>query len=117
MRKIITQNKNIMTISGGCFLFISFLITGSILVMVLNIPEAMGENLKIFKISDEDSNRESLVMPQDPYIGLKGESNGDAVAEDDDFKLEKTIIINREICGVEDEITQTSFEYRCEDGW
>ncbi|WP_458746000.1 hypothetical protein [Candidatus Nitrosocosmicus sp. T] len=56
-------------------------------------------------------------MPQDPYIGLQGEGNGDAAAEDDDFKLEKTIIVNGEICGVEDEITQTSFEYRFEDGW
>jgi hypothetical protein len=73
--------------------------------MVLNIPEAMGENLKIFKITDEDSNRESLVMPQDPHIGLKDEGNGDAASEDDDFKLEKTIIVNGEICGVEDEIT------------
>lgn len=117
MRRIITQSKNIMTISGGHFIFIAFLITGSISGMVLNTHEAMGGNLKIFKIADEDSNRESLVIPQDPYIGLKGEGNGDAAAEDDDFKLEKTIIVNGEICGVEDEITQTSFEYRCEDGW
>jgi hypothetical protein len=44
-------------------------------------------NTKI-KNKEEDPNREPLVMPQDPQIGLKGQGNGDAADKDDDFKLE-----------------------------
>jgi hypothetical protein len=115
MSKIITQNKKIKTFSGGCFLFIALLITGSILGLGLNTPQAMGENLKQLKLVDRDSNRASLAMPQDSFLGLKGNDDG-AAAKDTNVDVGETIIVNGDHCGVEDEDSGTSYPISCDTG-
>ncbi|MDN5866769.1 MAG: hypothetical protein L0H55_05145 [Candidatus Nitrosocosmicus sp.] len=116
MSKIITQNKNknIKTFSGGCFLFIALLITGSTLGLGTNTPQALGENLKQFKLADRDSNRASLAMPQDSFLGLKG--NDDGAAKDTNVDVGETIIVNGDHCGVEDEDSGTSYPISCDTG-
>ena len=115
MSKIKTQNKNknIMTFSGGCFLFIALLITGSMLGLGINTPQVMGESLKQFQLADRDSNRASLAMQQDSFLGLKG--NDDA-AKDTNVDVGETIIVNGDHCGVEDEDSGTSYPISCDTG-
>jgi hypothetical protein len=115
MSKIITQNKNKRTILGGCFLFIALLITGSMLGLGINAPQAMGENLKQFKLADRDSDQASLVMPQESFLGLKGHDDG-AAAKDTNVDVGETIIVNGDHCGVEDEDSGTSYPIDCNTG-
>ena len=116
MSKIKTRNKNnkIKTFSGGCFLFIALLITGSMLGLGINAPQVMGESLKQFKLADRDSNRASLAMPQDSFLGLKG--NDDGAAKDTNVDVGETIIVNGDHCGVEDEDSGTSYPIDCNTG-
>jgi hypothetical protein len=115
MSKIITQNKNKRTTSGGYFLFVALLITGSTFGLGMNTPQAMGENLKQFKLADRDSDRASLVMPQESFLGLKGNNDG-AAAKDTTVDIGETVIANGEHCGVEDDDSGTSYPIDCNTG-
>jgi hypothetical protein len=115
MSKIITQNKNKRTNSGGYFLFIALLITGSTFGLGMNTPQAMGENLKHLKLADRDSNRASLVMPQESFLGLKGNDDG-AAAKDTNVDVGEEIVINGDHCGVHDEDSGTSYPVDCNTG-
>ncbi|HET6589625.1 MAG TPA: hypothetical protein VFG45_05625 [Candidatus Nitrosocosmicus sp.] len=115
MSKIITQNKKSKTFSGGYFLFIALLVTGSTLGLGINTPQAMGENLKQFKLADRDLNYASLALPQDSFLGLKGNNDGTA-SKDTNVDVGETIIVNGDHCGVEDEDSGTSYPIDCETG-
>ena len=74
----------------------------------------MGENLKQSKLADRDSNQASLAMPQDSFLGLKG--NDDGSAKDTNVDVGDTIIVNGDHCGVEDEDSGTSYPIDCNTG-
>lgn len=115
MSKLIIQNKNMRTISGGCLLFIALLVMDSTLGLGINTPQALAENFKQFKLADRDLNYASLALQQDSFLGLNGNDDGTA-AKDTNVDIGETIIVNGDHCGVEDEDSGTSYPIDCNTG-